>query len=102
MSFGWIIGLHIGQALSRKKREIIAWIRHPDIIQLTILVAAFSIPVIWLLIVFQILKSSLLAFRTFGVLFLTGTDWIPEPLPNRPVSIGALTPIFGSIVTTVI
>ncbi len=81
---------------------IFAWFKHPDLLQLIILITSFSIPTLWFLILDRISFSSLLAFATFGPGFIIGTNWIPSPPPGQQASLGALPAIYGSIVTTVL
>jgi len=80
--------------------KAVAWVRHPDPLQLLVFTAALSIPVIWLLIVERIYAGSTLAFLTFGLGFIAGSDWRPNPV-GVP-SLGALPAIYGSVVTTII
>ncbi len=82
--------------------DVVAWVVQPDPLQLLIFIAALSIPAIWFLIVDRVSAASILALNTFGLGFVTGTDWIPSPPPGRLPSLGALPAIYGSVVTTVI
>jgi phosphate transport system permease protein len=67
-----------------------------------LVMAAIAIPVIVVLILYEIGSGSIDAIRAFGVSFLFRTDWIPNPPAGGPPVLGALPSIYGSIVTTVI
>jgi len=62
-----------------------------------LLVAATSVFLIVALIVFEAARGAGLSIRTFGLGFLTGTDW--DPVADR---YGALPYIYGTIVTSAI
>ena len=81
---------------------VIAWFLHPDILQLLVFIAALSVPAIWFLIVDRVWLASLLAFNTFGLGFITGTNWIVTPAPGQLPSLGALPAVYGTVVTTII
>src|SRR2546426_34202 len=82
--------------------KTLAWTSHPDPLQLLVLAAALSIPVTWLLIIDRVYVGSILAFRTFGLGFIIGSNWIVSPPGGGPPLLGALPAIYGSVVTTII
>jgi phosphate transport system permease protein len=49
---------------------------------------------------YEIGSGSIDAIRAFGLSFLYGTDWIPNPAQGGPPVLGALPAIYGSVVTT--
>jgi phosphate transport system permease protein len=51
---------------------------------------------------YEIGNGSIDAMRAFGLSFLVGTDWIPNPPQGGPPVLGALPAIYGSVVTTTI
>lgn len=61
-----------------------------------------AIPIITVLMLYAIITGSVDSIRAFGLRFLIGTDWIPNPANGGPPSLGALPAIYGSILTTVI
>lgn len=65
-------------------------------------IAAIAVPVIVVLMLYEIGSGSVDAIRAFGFRFLVGTDWIPNPPAGGPPVLGALPSVYGSIVTTVI
>ncbi len=81
---------------------IVSWVLHPDPLQLLVFICALSIPALWFLIIDRVSLASLLTFKTFGLGFVTGTDWIVTPAPGQLPSLGALPAIYGSVVTTII
>ncbi len=64
--------------------------------------AAFVVPILTILLIYALTHGSLDAIRAFGLQFIFGTDWTPNPPGGGPPSLGALPAIYGSIVTTVI
>jgi phosphate transport system permease protein len=60
------------------------------------------IPVIATISLYALINGSIDSIEAFGLGFLTGTDWIPNPPNGGPPILGALPPIYGSVVTTVI
>lgn len=76
--------------------------RHSDLFLFFLVVAVISIPLITILMLYELARGSIDSIRAFGVNFLFGSDWIPNP-PNGGLPIlGALPAIYGSIVTTLI
>lgn len=76
--------------------------RLPSFFLILLVIAAIAVPVIVVLMLYEIGNGSIDAIRTFGLNFLTGTDWIPNPPNGGPPVLGALPAIYGSIVTTTI
>jgi len=68
---------------------------------LLIWLAALVVPVISVLLTYELLIGSFDSFKAFSYRFLIGTDWIPNPPRGLP-SLGALPAIYGSVVTTLI
>jgi phosphate transport system permease protein len=64
--------------------------------------AAIAIPTITVLMLYEIIKGSIPSIFAFGVGFLNGTDWIPNPPNGGQPILGALPAIYGSVVTTLI
>jgi phosphate transport system permease protein len=86
------------QEASRARRKA----RLPNFFQILLIVAAIVVPVIVILMLYEIGNGSIDAIRAFGLSFLYGVDWIPNP-PNGGLPIlGALPAIYGTIVTTTI
>ena len=75
--------------------------RRPDFLRVSLIVAAFAIPVIAALSLYALINGSIDSIEAFGLGFLTGTDWIPNPPSGAPI-LGALPAIYGSVATTVI
>jgi phosphate transport system permease protein len=73
-----------------------------DSFHILLWLAAVAVPLISLLLVFELIQGSIDSLTTFGFRFLVGTDWVPNPPEGRPPSLGALPMIYGSIVTTII
>ena len=67
-----------------------------------LVIAAVTIPVITILMLYEIGNGSIDAARAFGLGFLVGTEWVPNPAEGGPPILGALPAIYGSIVTTII
>ena len=76
--------------------------RFPDFFFLIILISAILIPVVMVLMLYEIGNGSLTSIEAFGVSFLWGQDWIPNPPSGGPPVLGALPAIYGSVVTTVL
>ena len=76
--------------------------RLPNFLTFLLIAAAIVIPVIVALMLYEIGNGSLSAIRVFGLRFLYGTDWIPNPAHGGLPILGALPFIYGSIVTTMI
>jgi phosphate transport system permease protein len=75
--------------------------RQPDLFWILLSAAAIVILVITIINLYALLNGSNDSIRAFGLGFLFGTDWIPNP-PQGPPLLGALPAIYGSVVTTVI
>lgn len=67
-----------------------------------LIVAAFAIPVIAALSLYALINGSLDSIQAFGLSFLTGTAWVPNPPNGGTPILGALPAIYGSVVTTLI
>ena len=76
--------------------------RLPNFFLVLLVIAAFAVPVIVFLMLYEIGNGSIDAMRAFGLSFLVGSDWIPNPANGGPPILGALPAIYGSIVTTTI
>jgi phosphate transport system permease protein len=76
--------------------------RLPSVLTFLLIAAAIVIPVIVALMLYEIGNGSLSAIRVFGLRFLYGTDWIPNPAQGGLPILGALPFIYGSVVTTTI
>jgi phosphate transport system permease protein len=64
--------------------------------------AAFGIPVIAVLSLYALFTGSADSIQAFGLSFLTGTEWVPNPPSGGPPILGGLPAIYGSVVTTLI
>ena len=84
--------------VSRARRKA----RLPNFLTFLLIAAAIVIPVIVALMLYEIGNGSLSAIRVFGLRFLYGTDWIPNPAQGGLPILGALPFIYGSVVTTTI
>jgi len=76
--------------------------RHHDFLRTILIIAAFAIPVIAALSLYALYNGSLDSIQAFGLGFLTGTTWEPNPANGGPPILGALPAIYGSVVTTLI
>ena len=76
--------------------------RHHDFLRTILIIAAFAIPVIAALSLYALYNGSLDSIQAFGLGFLTGTNWEPNPANGGPPILGALPAIYGSVVTTLI
>jgi phosphate transport system permease protein len=76
--------------------------RLPNFFLILLVIAAVTIPVITILMLYEIGNGSIDAARAFGLGFLVGTEWVPNPAEGGPPILGALPAIYGSIVTTII
>ncbi len=76
--------------------------RLPNFFLILLIIAAFTVPVIVVLMLYEIGNGSLDAMRAFGLRFLVTSEWVPNPANGGPPVLGALPVIYGSIVTTVI
>jgi phosphate transport system permease protein len=85
-------------AKSRARRRA----RRTDFFRLSLAIAAVSVPVITILSLYALFNGSVDSILAFGLRFLYGTDWIPNPPNGGPPILGALPAIFGSVVTTLI
>jgi phosphate transport system permease protein len=75
--------------------------RLPDLFWILLSAAASIILVITIINLYALLNGSYDSIRVFGLSFLVGTDWVPNP-PQGPPLLGALPAIYGSVVTTLI
>lgn len=75
--------------------------RLPDFFRIILNAAVIIIPIIAVLMIYEIAKGSIDSIQFFGFGFLYGTDWNPNP-PHGYPSFGALPSMYGSIVTTAI
>jgi phosphate transport system permease protein len=87
------------QTLSLKRRAP-SRTRHPDLFTVVLIIAAIIIPIITILMLYEIGRGSLDSIQAFGLGFLTSSDWIPNPPNGGPPILGALPSIYGSVVTT--
>lgn len=76
--------------------------RHLDFLRITLIIAAFAIPVIATLTLYALFTGSLDSIQAFGLEFLASTKWVPNPPNGGPPILGALPAIYGSIITTLI
>lgn len=74
--------------------------RHFDFFLLLLVVAAIAIPLITVLMLYEIGRGSIASIQAFSVGFLFSSDWIPNPPNGGPPILGALPSIYGSVVTT--
>jgi len=74
--------------------------RTPDLFFLLLCIAAVLIPIITVLMLYEIGNGSVASIEAFGASFLWGSDWIPNPPGGGPPILGALPAIYGSVVTT--
>ncbi|MGA3406455.1 MAG: phosphate ABC transporter permease subunit PstC [Candidatus Bathyarchaeia archaeon] len=74
--------------------------RPPDFFFILLGIAAIIIPIITVLMLYEIGNGSLASIEAFGASFLWGSDWIPNPANGGPPVLGALPAIYGSVVTT--
>jgi phosphate transport system permease protein len=76
--------------------------RRPDLFWILLSGAAVVILVITIINLYALLDGSTDSIRAFGLSFLVGTDWIPNPPEGGSPVLGALPSIYGSVVTTLI
>jgi len=76
--------------------------RHHDFLHIILIITAFAIPVIASLSLYALITGSVDSIVAFGLGFLTGTSWIPNPPNGGPPILGALPAIYGSVVTTTV
>jgi phosphate transport system permease protein len=76
--------------------------RLPNFFLILLIIAAIIIPVITVLMLYEIGNGSIDAIRAFGLGFLVGTEWAPNPAQGGLPILGALPAIYGSVVTTII
>jgi len=76
--------------------------RSPDFFFILLGIAAIIIPIITVLILYEIGNGSVASIEAFGASFLWGSEWNPNPANGGPPILGALPPIFGSVVTTML
>ncbi len=65
-------------------------------------VAAVAIPIITVLLVYEIGNGSIPSIQAYGLNFLFTSDWDPFPANGGPPILGALPSMYGSVVTTVL
>jgi len=65
-------------------------------------VAAVVIPIITVLLVYEIGNGSIPSIQAYGLNFLFTSDWDPFPANGGPPILGALPSMYGSVVTTVL
>jgi phosphate transport system permease protein len=92
----------ISLAKNPKKQRSKSAVHFPDFFHLLVTVAAFSVPLITVLVIYAVTSGSLDAFRAFGLQFIIGTEWAPNPAGGGTSSLGALPAIHGTILTTLI
>ncbi len=86
--------IQLSRARSRARRS--------DFFLFFLVLAAIAIPLITILMLYEIGKGSIASIEAFGVGFLFSSDWIPNPPNGGPPILGALPSIYGSVVTTTI
>jgi phosphate transport system permease protein len=74
--------------------------RHSDFFLFVLVLAAISVPLITVLMLYELAKGSIPSVEAFGLSFLFNSDWIPNPPNGGPPILGALPSIYGSVVTT--
>jgi phosphate transport system permease protein len=74
--------------------------RYPDLFSIVLVAAAIIVPLVTILMIYEIGNGSLDSIKAFGIGFLLSSDWIPNPPNGGPPILGALPSIYGSIVTT--
>ena len=74
--------------------------RSPDFFFLILCIAAILIPIVTILMLYEIGNGSIPSIQAFGASFLWGSEWNPNPPNGGPPILGALPAIYGSIVTT--
>ena len=74
--------------------------RYPDLFSIILVAAAIIVPLVTILMIYEIGNGSLDSIKAFGIGFLLSSDWIPNPPNGGPPILGALPSIYGSIVTT--
>ena len=75
--------------------------RRPDLFWALLSIAAVVILIITAINLYALINGSIASLRYFGLGFLVGTDWVPNPPEGHPL-LGALPAIYGSVVTTLI
>jgi phosphate transport system permease protein len=76
--------------------------RFTDLFSLFLVAAAVAVPIVTVLMLYEIGKGSLDSIKAFGISFLLSSDWIPNPPSGGSPILGALPAIYGSVVTTVL
>jgi len=76
--------------------------RFTDLFSLLLIAAAVAVPIITVLMLYEISKGSLASIKAFGIDFLLSSDWIPNPPGGGSAILGALPAMYGSVVTTVL
>ncbi|MGO9643128.1 MAG: phosphate ABC transporter permease subunit PstC [Candidatus Bathyarchaeia archaeon] len=65
-------------------------------------IAAVAIPVITVLLIYELGNGSIPSIQAYGLNFLFTSDWNPFPANGGPPILGALPSMYGSVVTTVL
>ena len=73
-----------------------------DLFSLLLIAAAVAIPIVTVLMLYEIGKGSIDSIKAFGIGFLLNSDWIPNPPSGGPSILGALPAMYGSVVTTLL
>ncbi len=73
-----------------------------SLLHITLVLAAVAIPVITVLLIYEIGNGSIPSIQTYGLNFLFTSDWDPFPANGGPPILGALPSMYGSVVTTVL
>jgi phosphate transport system permease protein len=76
--------------------------RFPNFFFILLVIAAIIIPIITVLMLYEIGNGSVDSLRAFGLSFLIESEWVPNPAQGGPPILGALPAIYGSVVTTLI
>jgi phosphate transport system permease protein len=78
------------------------WARSSNFFFIILGLAAIAIPIITALMLYEIGKGSIDSIDAFGLGFLVGSNWIPNPPNGGTPILGALPAMYGSIVTTIL
>ena len=73
-----------------------------SLLHIALVVAAAAIPVITILLIYEIGNGSMPSIQAYGLNFLFSSDWNPFPANGGPPILGALPSMYGSVVTTVL
>jgi phosphate transport system permease protein len=72
------------------------------LLQIMLAVAAIAIPLITVLLIYEIGNGSIPSIQAFGLNFLFTSDWNPFPANGGVPILGALPSMYGTVVTTVL